>query len=275
MTRNRLLPALAATAALSLAVSAAGAEPASASGPGQGRQNAWVGRTLRAMTLEEKVGQLFVPYVTGGTADTASQENLDRFGVATPAEAVQKLHLGGVIYFAWSGNTASPAQIATLSNGLQRAAMQSGRDRPGRNRDRAVPLTIATDQETGLVARVLAPATQFPGAMALGAGRDLRATRDTFAITGAELSAIGINTDYAPDADVNVNPANPIINTRSFGEDATRVGELAAAYVRGLRGRLAGGKPIHQVRSVASLFISRVDVAANKEIAAPGDEARR
>ena len=73
------------------------------------------------MSLEQKVGQLFVPYVTGATADTTSAENIARFGVATPAEAVATFHLGGVIYFVWSGNVESPQQIAALSNGLQRA----------------------------------------------------------------------------------------------------------------------------------------------------------
>ena len=78
------------------------------------------------MSLEQKVGQLFVPYVTGGTADTVSAENRTRFGVDTPAQAVAKFHLGGVIYFAWSGNTDNPAQIAGLSNGLQRANTAAG-----------------------------------------------------------------------------------------------------------------------------------------------------
>ena len=99
----------------------------------------------------EKVGQLFVPYVTGGTADTVSAENRTRFGVDTPAQAVAKFHLGGVIYFAWSGNTDNPAQIAGLSNGLQRANTAA---------DNPVPLSVATDQETGLVARIGPPATQ-------------------------------------------------------------------------------------------------------------------
>lgn len=233
MARPRLVPAVAAGAALVLGLTALTAAPAEAGRGGHDRQSRWVQKTLHQMTLEQKVGQLFVPYVTGGTADTASPVNLERFGVATPAEAVQKLHLGGVIYFAWSDNTQNPEQIARLSNGLQRAALApEGR---GRHRTPAVPLTIATDQETGIVARVGPPATVFPGAMALGAGRDLRATRDTYGITGTELRAIGINTDYAPDADVNVNPANPIIGVRSFSSRPELVAEHVSAAVRGLQ----------------------------------------
>lgn len=235
MARSRLVPAVAAGAALVLGVTALTASPADASRGGHDRPHRWVQRTLQQMTLEQKVGQLFVPYVTGATADTAAPENLERFGVATPAEAVQKLHLGGVIYFAWSDNTKDPQQIAALSNGLQEAALAPADDERRGKRAPAIPLTIATDQETGIVARVGPPATVFPGAMALGAGRDLRATRDTYAITGTELRALGINTDYAPDADVNVNPANPIIGVRSFSSRPELVADHVTAAVHGLQ----------------------------------------
>ncbi|HEU5485538.1 MAG TPA: glycoside hydrolase family 3 N-terminal domain-containing protein [Microlunatus sp.] len=182
--------------------------------------------TIADMSLEQKVGQLFVPYVDGATASTKAAENRRRFGVDTPAEAVAKFHLGGVIYFAWSGNTDNPTQIAQLSNGLQQANTAAGNP---------VPLSIATDQETGLVARVGPPATVFPGAMALGAARDTRLTYDTYQITGRELRAIGINTDYAPDADVNVNPANPVIGVRSFSSDPKLVARNVSAAIGGLQ----------------------------------------
>ena len=77
--------------------------------------------TLRQMSLEQKVGQLFVPYVDRRHRRRPTPpRTAPRFGVDTPAEAVAKFHLGGVIYFAWSGNTDNPTQIARLSNGLQR-----------------------------------------------------------------------------------------------------------------------------------------------------------
>jgi beta-N-acetylhexosaminidase len=93
----------------------------------------WIRSTMASMSLEQKVGQLFVAYVTGAAADTTSVQNVDRFGVATPAEAVQKFHLGGVIYFVWSGNIDGPQQIAALSNGLRsrRPGAVEYRDRPG------------------------------------------------------------------------------------------------------------------------------------------------
>ncbi len=208
--------------------------------------------TLAAMTLEQKVGQLFVPYVTGGTADTVSAENRTRFGVDTPAQAVAKFHLGGVIYFAWSGNTDNPAQIARLSNGLQRANTTAGNP---------VPLSVATDQETGLVARVGPPATVFPGAMALGAARDPKLTYDTYEITGRELRAIGINTDYAPDADVNVNPANPVIGVRSFSSDPKLVARNVSAAVSGLQDQ--------QVTATAKHFPGHGDTGTDSHYALP------
>lgn len=221
--RRALSVALLTTALCASTLSAAALPVASAAPPKAADE---VESTIAAMTLEQKVGQLFVPYVTGATADTASAENRARFGVDTPAEAVAKFHLGGVIYFAWSGNTANPAQIAELSNGLQRANTAAGNP---------VALSVATDQETGLVARVGPPATVFPGAMALGAARDPRLTYDTYQITGRELRALGINTDYAPDADVNVNPANPVIGVRSFSSSPKLVATNVSAAVSGLQ----------------------------------------
>src|SRR5699024_6691542 len=133
-----------------------------------------------------------------------------------------------VIYFAWSDNLPTPQDGARLSNGLQQAAL--GSDAAIR-----IPLTISTDEETGLVSRMPDPATVFPGAMALGAARDPKLTEEVHRVTGAELRAVGINNDYAPIADVNVNPANPVIGVRSFSSDPDLVSELVAAGVRGLQ----------------------------------------
>lgn len=217
----RLFAAAVLAGALALATVAT---PARAADPA----TRWADATLRRMSLEEKVGQLFVNYVYGASADAADSRNTERYGVATPAEVVAKYRLGGVIYFAWSDNVADQSKIAGLSNGLQRAA----RDASPRT---DIPLTISTDQETGLVARIGPPATEFAGAMALGATRDPEATRTTYAITGRELRAFGINADYAPDADVNVNPANPVIGVRSFGSRPDLVAEHVPQAIAGLQ----------------------------------------
>ncbi|MFE4700446.1 glycoside hydrolase family 3 protein [Streptomyces sp. NPDC056738] len=189
-------------------------------------------KALRAlisrMTLEEKVGQLFVMRVYGHSATAPDQADIDanlkEIGVRTAAELIAKYRVGGIIYFAWAHNTRDPHQIAALSNGIQRASLEL---------PRGLPLLISTDQEHGIVARVGKPATLFPGAMALGAGGSRSDARTVGRISGAELRAIGINQDYSPDADVNVNPANPVIGVRSFGADPDAVAGLVAAEVKG------------------------------------------
>ncbi|MFW3475006.1 glycoside hydrolase family 3 protein [Streptomyces microflavus] len=188
-------------------------------------------RIIAGMSLEEKVGQLFVMRVYGHSATDPDQADIDanlkEIGVRTAAELVATYHVGGIIYFTWAHNTRDPHQIAALSNGIQRAA-QAGRSR--------VPLLISTDQEHGIVCRVGEPATLLPGAMALGAGGSRSDTRRAAWIAGAELAAVGINQNYAPDADVNVNPANPVIGVRSFGSDPESVAELVVAQVKGYQG---------------------------------------
>ncbi|WP_030868547.1 glycoside hydrolase family 3 protein [Streptomyces sp. NRRL F-2747] len=235
--------------------------------PGGAPDRAGLRRLVAGMSLAEKVGQLFVSRAYGHSAtdpDPAdAEQNLKLFGVRTAAELVSRYHLGGIIYFAWAHNTRGPQQIAELSAALQRAAAGTGS---------GVPLLLSTDQEHGAVARIGKPATLLPGAMALGArhgaggaggtgsaggtgtatggtgagaGSDTGTDSDSAAtaearraarIAGAELAAMGIRQDYAPVADVNVNPANPVIGVRSFGSDPQAVAALVAAQVRGYQG---------------------------------------
>ncbi|WP_222851222.1 glycoside hydrolase family 3 protein [Phytoactinopolyspora mesophila] len=186
----------------------------------------WIINQIRRMTLEEKVGQLFVTYAYGETVDTVDPRNQAAHGVDTARELIDTYKLGGMIYFAWSDNVSNPAQIANLSNGIQNAAL-SQRMR--------IPMLISTDQEQGLVTRVGPPATQFPGNMALGAGRSTDDARTAARITGAELRALGINQNYAPVADVNINPLNPVIAVRSFAENPQLVAEMTVAQAAGYR----------------------------------------
>lgn len=215
----------------------------------------WVRSTLARMSLEEKVNQLFVQNVYGSTATTADDRNLPLYGVRTPAEVVQKYHLGGVIYFAWTDSVQNPPQIAGLSNGLQWAALTQ------RSRAR-VPLSISTDSEQGIVTRVGPPATQFPGSMALGAGRSTDDARTAARITGAELRAMGITTNFAPDADVNVNSLNPVIGTRSFSSDPQLAASMVAAQVAGFQ-QDAG------ISCTAKHFPGHGDTATDSHVAFP------
>ncbi|MCS0638641.1 glycoside hydrolase family 3 protein [Streptomyces sp. LP05-1] len=216
-----MLAATAAAAALTAAGLTAAARPA---GDGDARLR----RLIDRMSLEEKVGQLFVMRVYGHSATEPDQADIDanlkELGVRTAAELIAKYHVGGIIYFTWAHNTRDPRQTATLSNGIQRAALAQ---------PTPVPVLIATDQEHGSVARIGEPATLLPGAMALGAGGSRSDTRRAALIAGRELAALGIRQNYAPDADVNVNPANPVIGVRSFGADPEAVARLVAAQVAG------------------------------------------
>ncbi|MFI8093657.1 glycoside hydrolase family 3 N-terminal domain-containing protein [Streptomyces sp. NPDC086080] len=228
LTATAAAAAAAATGVLS-ATGTASAHPADAS------TNASTDRRLRRiiarMSLEEKVGQLFVMRVYGHSATDPDQADIDanlkEIGVRTAAELVATYHVGGIIYFAWAHNTRDPHQIAALSNGIQRAGL-AGRT--------PLPLLVSTDQEHGIVCRVGEPATLLPGAMALGAGGSRSDARTAGRIAGAELAALGINQNYAPDADVNVNPANPVIGVRSFGSDPESVAGMVAAQVKGYQG---------------------------------------
>ncbi|MBW9216179.1 glycoside hydrolase family 3 protein [Mumia sp. zg.B53] len=249
---------------LSLALVAAFGPPAAtASGPGHSGDAPYRGKVisqLRHMTLEQKVGQLFVIEVAGRDADNPSDAakaiNRRMYGVDTPAQAVAKYQPGGVIYYTTRNNDENigdPAQVATLSNGLQRAALSL----PSR-----IPLQISVDQEGGaLVARFGPPATQMPGNMALGAGRSTRDARRSAEVIGTELDAVGVTQDYAPVADVNVNPNNPVIGIRSIGSDPGLVSRLVAAQVRGYR---AGG-----VSAVAKHFPGHGDTAKDSHFGLP------
>ncbi|MET9665959.1 glycoside hydrolase family 3 protein [Streptomyces sp. NPDC006475] len=226
LSRRTLLGATAATA---VAASAA-TVPAYAAGAVSHDHRDRLKRLISRMSIEEKVGQLFVMRVYGHSATAPDQADIDlnlkEMGVRTAAELIAKYHVGGIIYFAWAHNTRDPRQIAGLSNGIQRAGLEQ---------PTPLPLLISTDQEHGIVARVGRPATLLPGAMALGAGGSRSDARSAAEIAGAELAAMGILQNYAPVADVNVNPANPVIGVRSFGSDPDAVARMVAAQVRGYR----------------------------------------
>jgi len=185
-------------------------------------------KLIKRMSLEEKVGQMFMTYAYGQSADDADPAmvalNQETYGLDNFEQLMDEYHLGGIIYFAWSNNVSNPTQIARLSNGIQDSAL---------SQPSSIPLLVSTDQEQGVVVRVGPPATQFPGNMALGAARGASFARTAAEITGSELRAIGINENFAPVADVNVNAQNPVIGVRSFGSDPELVSKLSAAQVKG------------------------------------------
>ena len=163
---------------------------------------------LASLTVRQQVGQLVIPWLSGSY--TALDDSL--FQVA--ARWVDSLEIGGLII-----SVGSPLDIATKLNALQQRSR--------------LPLLVSADLEWGAGMRVVG-ATAFPQIMAVGATGDPRDAYAIGAAAGAEGRAVGIHVNFAPDADVNNNPANPIINIRSFGEDPRTVGRLVAEYVRGL-----------------------------------------
>jgi len=179
----------------------------------------WAAATLRKMTLEEKVGQLIMPWAKLQFANVKNPEYLKL------REEMRKYHVGGFGVTVFTDNGAllksQPLEAAALTNGLQK--------------DSKYPLIFAADFERGLAVR-LNGATSFPASMAFGATGDTALAREFGKITAEESRAVGIQWNWFPVADVNSNPANPIINTRSFGEDPAKVGDMVSAYIEGARG---------------------------------------
>lgn len=176
----------------------------------------WAEKTLKKMTLEEKVGQMFMIWAR------VEFQNIDSADFKKLTDAITKYHVGGfgVTVPVESGLLVKgdPYGAAMLTNNLQRAAK--------------VPLFMAADFERGLTMRLNGP-TMFPYAMAFGAAGKPEYAEEFGRITGLEARAIGIHWNWFPDTDVNSNPVNPVINTRSFSGDPQQVGELAAAYIKG------------------------------------------
>lgn len=176
----------------------------------------WAEKTLRKMSLEEKVGQLFMIWTR---AEFLNAESPD---YARLRDTMNKYHVGSfamtVRYEPPFLYKNQPFEAADLLNRLQRESK--------------LPLLIAADFELGLSNRLYGT-TQFPSAMAIGAAGKLGYAEAFGRITAQESRAIGVHWNFAPVADVNSNPENPIINTRSFGEDPKLVADLLQAYIRG------------------------------------------
>ena len=178
----------------------------------------WAEQTLRKLTLEEKVGQLFMIWARSGFVYVNSPEYLQL------RESIQKYHLGSFALTAYSDGPFltknGPYETAALLNRLQQ--------------DSKLPLLIAADFERGLPMRVNG-GTIFPHAMAFGAAGKLEYAEAFGRITAEEARAVGVHWNFFPIADVNTDPTNPIINTRCFGADPQQVGDLVAAYIRGAK----------------------------------------
>jgi beta-N-acetylhexosaminidase len=190
------------------------------------------------VTLEQAAGQQFLLSFEGRTHPPEAF-----------LEILKRQHVGGVVLFRHK-NMSSLEELRGLTRELQAAATKAGQP----------PLLIAVDQEGGQLMAV-GHTTPFPGNMALGATRSEKLAFKVGMAMGKELGALGINVDFAPVCDVNSNPRNPVIGTRSFGEDPELVASLGTALARGLQ--RAG------VAATAKHFPGHGDTCSDSHLSAP------
>ena len=212
------------------------------------------------MTLEEKIGQkIMLSFRSGwtmkdGTKISSVQNINDEI-----YEIIGKYDIGSVILFA--ANFASDASInVELTDGLQKAAIDPNL---GENN---IPLIIATDQEGGIVYR-LTGGTALPGNMAVGATNDPENAFKAGKVIGSELSAVGVNTNFAPDADVNNNPNNPVIGLRSFSSSPQLAAKFTTAYIEGVQSQ--------NIATTAKHFPGHGNVATDSHTGLPSIDATK
>ncbi|BFP42737.1 glycoside hydrolase family 3 N-terminal domain-containing protein [Flavobacteriaceae bacterium GF1] len=178
-------------------------------------QSKWVNETYASMSLDERIGQLFMVSV----ASNQNKNATDAIG-----KLVQEHHLGGVIF-----SKGGPIRQARLTNQFQKASK--------------IPLMVGMDAEWGLAMR-LDSTYAFPWNMTLGAIQDDAIVEEVGYRIGLHVKRMGVHINFAPDIDININPKNPIIGNRSFGEDVNNVGRKGIAFMNGMHnaGVLSSGK---------------------------------
>jgi beta-N-acetylhexosaminidase len=199
------------------------------------RDSAAVERLLDSLPLRARVAQLIMPWIPGNYAA------FDDSAFTVMQGWVDSLEVGGIIV-----SVGSPVDVAMKLNRLQRRSR--------------LPLLIAADLEGGAGYR-LTGATPFPPNMGVAATGSEQDAYEVGRVTALEGRAVGINLTFSPVADVNSNPANPIINTRSFGENPAQVGRLVAATIRGLQD--------HGMLATAKHFPGHGDTETDSHIALP------
>lgn len=225
-----------------------GAEPsARVTSQAAGGPEASARRLLNSLSLRDRVAQLVFAVADGSVYSTQSDE------YKKLRHWVADLRIGGLLInnrveFGAARN-ANPHAMAVFLNQMQRLAR--------------VPLLIASDFEQAASMRV-AGGTQFPHSMAFGAAGDIEATRYEGMIAAREARALGVHWIFAPVADVNNNPANPVINLRSYGEDPAQVARHVAAFIEG-----AHADPAHPVLVTAKHFPGHGDTDVDSHLGLP------
>lgn len=193
---------------------------------------------LEQMTVDEKIGQLFIVSLRSfdaGEATLGINENIKN--------AMQKYKPGGIIFFA--ENIKTIPQTCNLINGLQDMS--------------EIPLFIAVDEEGGKVSRITESpemhATVFPDNAAIGETKNPDIAKNVASAIAREISSLGFNMNFAPVADINTNPENPVIGSRAYGSEANEVSLMVAAAVNGIQS--------HQVSAVLKHFPGHGDTSTD------------
>ncbi len=183
---------------------------------------------LNTLTLDQKIGQLFM------VAAVSDEESNKAFIERTPyrvdkdyvSELITTYHIGGIIFLG-TGNSKQQIKRTRYFQQLS-----------------SIPLLIGQDLEPGLIMNIRLPEIRWPNSMTLGAIQDLNLIYELGKQIGEQCKKLGVHINFAPVIDVNNNPENPVINIRSFGDDARNVTQKAEAFMRGLQdaGVLACGK---------------------------------
>ena len=185
-----------------------------------------VEKLIENMPLKQKVTQMIMPdFRKWQEANQESPQDLTKVN-AEVADAIDKYDFGGVILFA--ENVKETKQTLALTQDMQKAAIEN------KANNGKIPLLLAIDQEGGIVYR-LGTGTALPGNMAIGATNDPKLAKEAGQIIGRELSALGLNVDFAPVLDTNNNPQNPVIGLRSFSSDPNRVAYLGIPMMKGIQ----------------------------------------
>lgn len=187
----------------------------------KGSQSSWAEQTLASMTVQEKIGQLFMVTAVTNPEDVRNEWWYTQKNLGVDKTYVKHLihnyNIGGVIFL----GTGDLKEQVAYTNEFQDASK--------------LPLFIAQDYEAGTGSRNQRSSLRFPCAMSLGALQNSTLIYDVGYQTGKHCNALGVNINFAPVVDVNNNPNNPVIGLRSFGSEPSAVIEKAVAYTEGLQ----------------------------------------
>ena len=177
---------------------------------------------LNSMTLEEKIGQMFIvdlDNLKNGKALNTAPTNIDANQIAN----LKKFNIGGVIFF--RNNLKDKNILVKYIKNLQSNSKH--------------PLFVSVDEEGGTVSRLGKPGgygvTYFPNMSEIGATGDVNKAYNVGKTLGSELKSLGFNVDFAPVADINTNPNNPVIGNRAFGNDSELVASMVVKEVEGMQ----------------------------------------